>query len=337
MTGLDERPSRFGSGRSTGRVLVSVSVVLAVAAAVVLALGFDDARLLRLGVVAALWAALVGAFAAVRVRREAGSTGDRTEELREIYQLELQREVAARREHELTVERDVRRDIEQGNREELDALRAELRTLRENLESVLGGELLVERVALRAQSTRVRSLAEQQATTPAPQPPVTLPRDRVGRESPVTVPPDRAGPASPAVAPDRAGPGSAAAPPSSGLPRRDPAARADASRRPRPETPPQSSFADDPLFGDVPWRSDASNGHDGSRAAPNGSNGATPNGSNGTYQRSGQWPGPNGYRERREPPDEPDGAHTGGRSVEELLAAHGSDGAPRRRRRRDDA
>lgn len=305
MTGLDERPSRSGSGRSTGRILVSVSVALAVAAAAVLALGFDDTRLLRLGVVAALWAALTGSFAAVRVRREAGSTADRAEELREIYQFELQREVAARREHELTVERDLRRDIERGSRDELDALRAELRTLRQNLESVLGGELLVERVALRTQSTRMRSLAEQQAPPAARQPPVTVPSDR-------------------------AGPGTAAAQPASGQHRHDPAARADAIRRPRAGMQPQParpSFADDPLFGDVPWRSEASNGHNAA---------TTPNGSNGAYQGSGQWPGPNGYRERGQAPEESNGAHTGGRSVEDLLAVHGSGAAPRGRHRRDD-
>jgi hypothetical protein len=297
MTGLDERPSRLGSGRSTGRVLVYVSVTLAVAAAAVLVLGYDDARLLRLGILAALWAALAGAFAAATMRSQAGSAGDRTEDLRAIYQLELEREVAARREHELAVERDLRRDIEQSNRHELDALRAELRTLRENLESVLGGELLVERVALRAESTRVRSLADQGVPTASRQPALDVPPDRAGRHAPAAPP---------------QGHGNGPGPPqgTSGLPRRDPAARAD--RRPRPETPPQpahTGYDDDPLFGDVPWPSDPANGSGSGNGSGNGMAGTAPHGN---------------------------GAHTGGRSVEELLAAYGGGATPRRRRRRAD-
>ncbi len=178
MTGPDERPSRLGNGRSSGRILVCVSVVLAVAAAAVLVLGFDDARLLRLGIVAALWSALAGSFAAARMRREAVSAADRAEDRRAIYQLELEREVAARREHELTVERDLRRDIEQGSRDELDALRAELHTLRCNLESVLGGDVLVERVALRAESTRVTSLPDPATQTANVQPALPVSPER---------------------------------------------------------------------------------------------------------------------------------------------------------------
>ncbi len=272
MDGPDERPVRVGSGSGTGRVLVYVSVALAVAAAVVLAVGFDDPRLLRLGIVAALWAALVGSFAVARVRREATSAAGQTEDLRAIYQLELEREVTARREHELTVERELRRDIEQSSRDELDALRAELRTLRRNLESVLGGDLLVERVALRAESTRVRSLPDQAAPAANPQPALAVPPER-------TDPPRRPHPGT-------QHPGT-----------------------PLPSKP--TTYDEDPLFGDPPWRSDSRN-----------RNGAAPHGNG------------NGMAGMR--PEEPDGAHTGRRSVEELLAAHAAGAGPRPRHRRDD-
>ncbi|MGH3979375.1 MAG: DUF6779 domain-containing protein, partial [Pseudonocardiaceae bacterium] len=163
MTGPDERSELRGSGRSTGRLLAWSSLALAVLAAAALAVGADDARVLRLGVVVALWAGLIGAFAAVRMRREVTAGSERIEDLRTIYRLELQREVAARREHELAVERDLRHQIQQDSGDEIDSLRAELRTLRENLQQLLGGEVLVERVALRAESTRLRSLPEQPA------------------------------------------------------------------------------------------------------------------------------------------------------------------------------
>jgi hypothetical protein len=125
----------------------------------------EQARWLRLGVVAALWAALVGAFAAARYRRELLGHPDRADELQRVYELELEREVSARREYELGVEMSTRRKVEQEVRNEvrgeLEGLRAELQTLRQNLEVLMGGEVLVQRVALRAESARLPSLPDQ--------------------------------------------------------------------------------------------------------------------------------------------------------------------------------
>lgn len=159
-----EPAPRRRTGRGTGRTLLGAVLGFAVLGAGALVVS-DDARWLRLGIVAALWAALVGAFAAARYRREAAAENDRSEELRKVYELELEREVAARREYELEVETDTRRRVDDEVRNEvrgeLDGLRTELRTLRQNLEALLGGEVLVERVALRAESTRLRSLSDQ--------------------------------------------------------------------------------------------------------------------------------------------------------------------------------
>lgn len=161
MTGRSDstaEPRR--TARGNGILLLVAVLVLAATAAVVLVIS-DDARWLRLGVVAALWAALVGAFAAARYRKQAGERAQRAEELHRVYELELECEVAARREYELEVEARTRERIEQESRSDLEELRKELRTLRENLEALLGGEVLVERVALRAESTRMRSLPDQ--------------------------------------------------------------------------------------------------------------------------------------------------------------------------------
>lgn len=134
--------------------------VLAAAATGVLIIS-DDARLLRLGLVAALWAALIGAFAVAKLRGRVAADEDRAAELQRVYELELEREVAARREFEVEAELEARRRVEEESDRELQALRAELNVLRQNLEQILGGDVLFERVALRAESTRVRSLADQ--------------------------------------------------------------------------------------------------------------------------------------------------------------------------------
>ncbi|WP_435154511.1 DUF6779 domain-containing protein [Amycolatopsis sacchari] len=157
MTGVGD-DSR---GRLLGRPWFVVGLALAVAATLALVLA-DDIRYLRLGIVAALWAALVGAFLAVRYRKQAATTEEAVAQAQEVYELELEREIAARREYELEIENDVRAKMQADAREELDSLRAEVAALRDNLQSLFGGEVLLERIALTAQATRMRALREEQ-------------------------------------------------------------------------------------------------------------------------------------------------------------------------------
>ncbi|MBB2935137.1 hypothetical protein FHX82_002157 [Amycolatopsis bartoniae] len=158
MTGVGDDDSR---GRLLGRPWFVVGLALALAATLALVLA-DDIRYLRLGIVAALWAALVGAFLAVKYRKQAAGTEDAIAQAQEVYELELEREVAARREYELEVENDMRAKVQADSREELDSLRAEVAALRDNLQALFGGEVLLERFALTAQATRMRALREEQ-------------------------------------------------------------------------------------------------------------------------------------------------------------------------------
>lgn len=157
MTGVGD-DSR---GRLLGRPWFVVGLALALAATLALVLA-DDIRFLRLGIVAALWAALVGAFLAVKYRKHAAGTEDAVAQAQEVYELELEREIAARREYELEIENDVRAKAQADSRTEMDALRAEVAALRDNLQSLFGGEVLLERFALTAQATRMRAMREEQ-------------------------------------------------------------------------------------------------------------------------------------------------------------------------------
>jgi hypothetical protein len=139
---------------SSGRLLLGGGLVLAVGAAGVLVLS-DDQRLLRLGVLAALWAALVGAFVAAKYRGKATERDDKVADLQAMYELELEREIAARREYEARLESEIRSQVEEQSRDDVAELRDELRSLRQTLETLLGGEVLVERVALQARATRM--------------------------------------------------------------------------------------------------------------------------------------------------------------------------------------
>lgn len=147
-------------GRASSRPLFGAGLFLAVGATVALVFT-EDMRWLRLGIIAALWAALIGGFIAARYRRQAATSEQTAAQAQEIYELELEREIAARREFELEAQAQARDRAEDDAKEELEALRSEVTALRESLQALFGGEVLWERVALTAQSTRMRSLSEE--------------------------------------------------------------------------------------------------------------------------------------------------------------------------------
>lgn len=146
--------------RGSCRVLMLGTAVLAAGAGGMLAVGTQDVRLLRLGLVAALWAALFGAFAAAKMRREARSCADHVQHLQATYQLELEREVTARREHTLRVEHELRQQVEHSQRSEIVELRAEIAGMRANLELV-SGAALVPGATSRTESARAFTLPAQ--------------------------------------------------------------------------------------------------------------------------------------------------------------------------------
>lgn len=162
MTTVPSRGARVRrGGRRPGWVLLTTLLVLAIASSSVLVFT-SRVELLKLAVVVSLWAAVVAAFASVVYRRQSETDQARTRDLKLVYDLQLDREISARREYELTVESQLRRELAAELRDqaadEVAALRAELATLRANLELLfetdLGG-----RPALETEHTAVRALS----------------------------------------------------------------------------------------------------------------------------------------------------------------------------------
>jgi len=89
----------------------------------------DNPQYLRIAVVAVAWAFVLATFAAGRRGSDRAAAAAREAELRSVYERELDREVAARREYELELENVLRRETEDAMRYELDALRGELAAL----------------------------------------------------------------------------------------------------------------------------------------------------------------------------------------------------------------
>lgn len=154
------QPTRAKAGRrsrrSASQLFIAALVVFGIAASMLL-LFSENVQWLRVGLVSALWAAIVGAFAMTKYRRDAAADQTKAKDLQTVYELQLAREISARREYELGVEARVRSEV-QIETSEVAALRAELAHLRENLQVLFDGNLPTERVALRAEATRMAEL-----------------------------------------------------------------------------------------------------------------------------------------------------------------------------------
>ena len=138
----------------------------------------DDARYLRLAVLAAAWAFVAAALVAGRWRSEQHAAAGREQELRRDYERELDRHAAARREFEADLASDLRRRAEEALRGELAVLRRDLAELaRVRHELTQSGELragLASLVDVRAELAGLRHdlerLAELPAVRPEPEP-----------------------------------------------------------------------------------------------------------------------------------------------------------------------
>ncbi|MFY9491243.1 MAG: DUF6779 domain-containing protein, partial [Mycobacterium sp.] len=135
--------SRRG-GRVPGWPLLTALLMLAIAASATLVFT-DRVELLRLAVILSLWAAVVAAFVTVVYRRQSELDQARARDMKFVYDLQLDREISARREYELSVEAHLRRQLARELRaqaaDEMSALRSELMSLRTQLEVLLGADL----------------------------------------------------------------------------------------------------------------------------------------------------------------------------------------------------
>src|SRR3954447_8079846 len=162
MTDLSRGTRARRAGRRPGWLLLTVLLVLAIGASSALVFT-NRVELLKLAVILALWAAVVAAFVSVIYRRQSDIDQAKVRDLKFVYDLQLDREISARREYELSVESQLRRELTAELRsqtfDEMASLRAELAALRANLEIIFDTDLQ-HRPAIETERTSVHTFPD---------------------------------------------------------------------------------------------------------------------------------------------------------------------------------
>ncbi|BDH55532.1 membrane protein [Tsukamurella sp. PLM1] len=120
--------------------MLGVVIVLAVAGTGMWVFS-DDRRWGLVALILLVWGLVIAAFLIARYTRDLRAAESKESGLKTVYELQLEREISARREYELQVERDIRAEVRDEANEELTALKSEVLALRANLEELLGRDL----------------------------------------------------------------------------------------------------------------------------------------------------------------------------------------------------
>lgn len=178
MTDLSRGVRSRRSGRRPGWLLLSVLLVLAISASSALVFT-ERVELLKLAVILSLWAAATAAFVSLIYRKQADLDRAKARDLKLVYDLQLDREISARREYELEVESQLRRELASELRaqaaEEVAELRAELAALRTNLEILFDADLS-HRPAIEPERTTVRAYSDWERDAEVTDPGRNIPR-----------------------------------------------------------------------------------------------------------------------------------------------------------------
>lgn len=147
-----------------GQVLLIALVALALIASVIMLIT-DSNSALKLALLAALWAAIIGFFLVFRYRRQAEQSQEQL-----VHERELHEATTAKAEAERTaeIEKLAREQQEKERSEEAETLvkiQEELAELRANLEAMSGRDLGYEPAALRAQARRIMELEAEAGNT----------------------------------------------------------------------------------------------------------------------------------------------------------------------------
>ncbi|AVH89036.1 Hypothetical protein NG00_01797 [Corynebacterium camporealensis] len=159
-----QSPGNDSTPRDAGQIGLIVLVVLAVIASIVMLISGSDAAL-KLALIAALWAAVLGFFLVVRYRRQAEESQTKLELQERAHRAELDAANAAAGE----AGGSQGAAPSNADMEILAEIREQLSTIRSQLEELSGREYTYEPAALRAEARRIMELEAQTRAPPVSQ------------------------------------------------------------------------------------------------------------------------------------------------------------------------
>ncbi|MDY5840262.1 MAG: DUF6779 domain-containing protein [Corynebacterium camporealensis] len=169
-----QSPGNDSTSRDAGQIGLIVLVVLAVIASIVMLISGSDAAL-KLALIAALWAAVLGFFLVVRYRRQAEESQTKLELQERAHRAELDAANAAAGE----AGGSQGAAPSNADMEILAEIREQLSTIRSQLEELSGREYTYEPAALRAEARRIMEL-EAQTRAAAGEPEVDFTQSSAG-------------------------------------------------------------------------------------------------------------------------------------------------------------
>ncbi|RAV34955.1 DUF6779 domain-containing protein [Corynebacterium heidelbergense] len=134
-------------------------IVLAVAASILM-LFFDSQLWLRIAVIAALWAAVLGLVLVSKYSSQLAAQRKRAHQVEESHRAQLTRAEESHRARELELEREYTQRLRSERDQHLEELRQELAAMRVQLAELTGEDLTEEQTALRARAERIIELEQ---------------------------------------------------------------------------------------------------------------------------------------------------------------------------------
>lgn len=149
MTQPRSSSKNSSSSPDLGQIGIIALVILAVIASIVMLIS-GSAAALKIALIAALWAAVVGFFLVMRYRRQAEESVTKLELQERVHRAELKQARAAE-------------GKELPDQQILDEIRTELASIRKQIEDLSGHEFTYEPAALHAEARRIMELEAQTA------------------------------------------------------------------------------------------------------------------------------------------------------------------------------
>ncbi|WP_080796721.1 DUF6779 domain-containing protein [Corynebacterium pacaense] len=170
---LSHENSPAGNSPDRGQILLGVLIALALIASVIMLLADSDGAM-KIALLAALWAAIIGFFLVYRSRNQIEATRQQMEAQEALYNSEREKAEAERKAEVMWLEKEHALQMRVHDNETLKEIRAQLEEMRTALSELSGREWTIEPNVLRAEARRVLELeSEKLLETPVVDPVAT--------------------------------------------------------------------------------------------------------------------------------------------------------------------